>query len=91
MDTEITRRLQNIRTGRKPDQWCVFQQPARSLSDLSTKLEQNRYFLRRQPHKVRYYLERRDPAFAAKMAEVLCVYQEVALLRAITNTNASAL
>ena len=35
-----------------------------------------------KPHKVRYYLERRDPAFAAKMAEVLCVYQEVALLRA---------
>ena len=28
-----------------------------------------------KPHKVRYYLERRDPAFEAKMAEVLCVYQ----------------
>lgn len=35
-----------------------------------------------KPHKVRYYLERRDPAFEAKMAEVLCVYQEVAILRA---------
>src|SRR3984885_13208932 len=35
-----------------------------------------------KPHKVRYYLERRDPEFAAKMAEVLCVYQEVANLRA---------
>jgi transposase len=34
-----------------------------------------------KPHKVRYYLERRDPAFEAKMAEVLCVYQEVAILR----------
>jgi transposase len=34
-----------------------------------------------RPHKVRYYLERRDPAFEAKMAEVLCVYQEVAILR----------
>lgn len=34
-----------------------------------------------QPHKVRYYLERRDPEFDEKMAEVLCVYQEVALLR----------
>ncbi len=34
-----------------------------------------------KPHKVRYYLERRDPAFAEKMAEVLCVYREVALLR----------
>lgn len=31
-----------------------------------------------QPHKVRYYLERRDAAFAQKMAEVLCVYREVA-------------
>jgi Homeodomain-like domain len=36
-----------------------------------------------KPHKVRYYLERRDPAFEAKMAEVLCVYQEVAILRAV--------
>ena len=36
-----------------------------------------------KPHKVRYYLERRDPAFDAKMAEVLCVYQEVAILRAV--------
>ncbi len=26
-----------------------------------------------KPHKVRYYLERRDPEFAEKMAEVLCV------------------
>lgn len=35
-----------------------------------------------QPHKVRYYLERRDEAFEQKMAEVLCVYREVAVLRA---------
>ena len=34
-----------------------------------------------KPHKVRYYLERRDQAFEAKMAEVLCVYREVAVLR----------
>ena len=34
-----------------------------------------------KPHKVRYYLERRDAAFEAKMTEVLCVYREVALLR----------
>ena len=26
-----------------------------------------------KPHKVRYYLQRRDPEFAQKMAEVLCV------------------
>ena len=35
-----------------------------------------------KPHKVRYYLERRDPEFEPKMAEVLCVYREVAMRRA---------
>src|SRR5271169_3077467 len=34
-----------------------------------------------KPHKVRYSLERRDPDFEAKMAEVLCVYREVELLK----------
>ncbi|MGH7190932.1 MAG: IS630 family transposase [Acetobacteraceae bacterium] len=34
-----------------------------------------------KPHKVRYYLDRRDPEFAAKMADVLCVYREVKLLK----------
>ncbi len=34
-----------------------------------------------KPHKVRYYLERRDPEFKRKMAEVLCVYREVKLIR----------
>jgi transposase len=34
-----------------------------------------------KPHKVRYYLERRDPEFARKMAEVLCVYRKVKLLK----------
>ena len=29
-----------------------------------------------KPHKVRYYLERRDREFEARMAEVLRVYQE---------------
>jgi transposase len=32
-------------------------------------------------HKVRYYLERRDAEFEEKMAQVLCVYREVALLK----------
>ena len=32
-----------------------------------------------QPHKVTYYLERRDPAFESKMRDVLLVYQEVHL------------
>ena len=35
-----------------------------------------------KPHKVRYYLERRDPEFEPKMAEVLCVYREVEMRRA---------
>src|SRR5271166_4437386 len=34
-----------------------------------------------KPHKVRYYLERRAEDFEAKMADVLCVYREVAILR----------
>jgi transposase len=34
-----------------------------------------------KPHRIRYYLERRDEEFEAKMAEVLCVYREVAILR----------
>jgi transposase len=34
-----------------------------------------------KPHKVRYYLERRDPEFKAKMAEILCVYREVKLIK----------
>jgi transposase len=34
-----------------------------------------------KPHKVRYYLERRDPQFKAKMAQVLCVYRKVKVLR----------
>jgi hypothetical protein len=32
-----------------------------------------------KPHKVCYHLERRDPQFEPKMAEVLCVYREVAM------------
>src|SRR5437764_11996832 len=30
---------------------------------------------------VRYYLEQRDPEFEPKMAEILCVYRQVAMLR----------
>ena len=33
------------------------------------------------PHKVRYHLERRDAEFEPKMAEVLCVYREVQVLK----------
>jgi transposase len=34
-----------------------------------------------KPHKVRYYLERRDADFEQKMAEVLCIYREVQILK----------
>jgi transposase len=40
-----------------------------------------------KPHKVRYYLERRDPEFKEKMAEVLCVYREVKLLKETAATS----
>ena len=33
-----------------------------------------------RPHKIRYYVEKRDPAFEVKMANVLHVYQEVEIV-----------
>ena len=43
-----------------------------------------------KPHRVRYYLERRDPEFEPKMAEVLCVYREVEMRRAAGAAGAAA-
>ena len=43
-----------------------------------------------KPHKVRYYLERRDPEFEPKMAEILCVYRQIAVLREHGQNAASA-
>ena len=40
-----------------------------------------------KPHKIRYYVEKRDPDFDRGMAQVLCVYQEVALLRERAETD----
>src|ERR1700751_37356 len=34
-----------------------------------------------RPHKPRYYLEKRDAEFAEKMADVLCVYRQVKILK----------
>jgi hypothetical protein len=34
-----------------------------------------------KPHKVHCYLENRDAEFEQKMAEVLCVYREVEILK----------
>jgi transposase len=34
-----------------------------------------------KPHKISYYLEKRDPDFDEKMKDVLCVYQQVDLLK----------
>jgi hypothetical protein len=35
-----------------------------------------------RPHKIRYYIERRDPEFEPKMANVLHVYKEVEIVNA---------
>jgi len=43
-----------------------------------------------RPHKVTYYLERRDPNFLAKMKDVLMVYQEVALQNEAVSRGATA-
>lgn len=40
------------------------------------------------PHKVRYYVERRDPEFEAKMTQVLCVYKQVELLQQASDPTA---
>ena len=42
-----------------------------------------------QPHKVRYYLARRDPEFERKMREVLLVYREVALQNEVAGTGSA--
>jgi len=42
-----------------------------------------------RPHKISYYLERRDPDFEAKMAQVLYVYREVQILREAGRADAS--
>src|SRR5712672_2339161 len=44
-----------------------------------------------KPHKVRYYLERRDAEFEQKMAEVLCVYREVQVLKKAAATSRKAI
>lgn len=41
------------------------------------------------PHKIRYYLERQDPEFAAKMTQVLCVYRQVDLLQQVGGQTAA--
>ena len=40
-----------------------------------------------QPHKIRYYLERRDPEFESKMRVVLLVYKEVVLENEAAGSN----
>lgn len=42
-----------------------------------------------KPHKICYYLERRDPDFDEKMANVLCVYKEVEIQNASDKTRDS--
>jgi hypothetical protein len=40
---------------------------------------------------VRYYLERRDPEFEPKIAEVLCVYREIEMRRAAGGAGGAAI
>jgi transposase len=42
-----------------------------------------------KPHKISYYLERKDPDFDEKMANVLCVYKDVEMLNAAPAENRS--
>lgn len=42
-----------------------------------------------RPHKVRYYLERRDPDFDTKMVQILLVYEEVELQRATSEDDST--
>jgi transposase len=42
-----------------------------------------------KPHKISYYLERKDSEFEEKMATVLCVYKEVEMLNADTCNRSS--
>lgn len=42
------------------------------------------------PHKLKYYLEKRDPEFEAKMKEVLIVYQEVLVQNRAAETGAGS-
>lgn len=38
-----------------------------------------------RPYKIRYYLERRDPEFETKMAQVLYVYKEVQIMQEVSS------
>lgn len=44
-----------------------------------------------RPHKIRYYLEQRDPEFEVKMVQVLYVYKEIQMLREAGNDTSSML
>src|SRR5207247_1236346 len=41
-----------------------------------------------RPHKIDYYLERRDPDFELKMAQVLVVYHEVQTINGVQSQDA---
>jgi transposase len=42
-----------------------------------------------KPHKISYYLERKDPDFDEKMANILCVYKDVEMLNTTAAENRS--
>jgi len=55
-----------------------------TITELKSLSRSKLYKILRQgelrPHKIRYYAERRDPAFEVKMANVLHVYKEVEIV-----------
>ena len=44
-----------------------------------------------KPHKIRYYMERRDPEFELKMAQVLLIYKEVEMMKASGESSYTAI
>src|ERR1700724_1212908 len=52
-----------------------------NVSPILSKARCARFSAKRKSSRMRYYLERRDAEFEQKMAEVLCVYREVQILK----------
>src|SRR5438105_13910770 len=80
--TRLSARIVDDTTSRRPCARAWTERGARLLDKLAQGTLCN--ILNEQevkPHKVRYYLERRDPEFKAKMAEVLCIYREVKIIK----------
>src|ERR1700690_958527 len=51
------------------------------VSPILSKARFARFSVKRKSNRIRYHLERRDAEFEQRMAEVLCVYREVQVLK----------